>query len=67
MAGAGAGCAGLAGAAPVVTPGCVLLFGVTSRTPGATGGFDALFCAVLWVAGGDGLLSAVLVDELFKP
>ncbi|WP_412772793.1 hypothetical protein [Nitrobacter sp.] len=35
----------LAEAAPVVTPGCVLE-GVTSRTPGVTAGFEALFCAV---------------------
>ena len=40
-----AGCCGCEGAAPVVTPGAMLFRGVTSRTPGGTGGGEV--CAVL--------------------
>ena len=56
------GAAGVAGAAPVVTPGSVLARGVTSRMPGGAAGGDvcAVFCAVEDVP-------AWLIDELFRP
>ena len=61
-----AGCCGCAGAAPVVTPDALLLCGVTSRTPGGTGGGEV--CAVLWFAEGVcAVLPAELVDVLFNP
>jgi hypothetical protein len=61
------GCCGRAGAAPVVVPGCMLLRGVTSRTPGATGGVDV--CAVFGLAGVVCalLVPVELVEVLFSP
>lgn len=58
------GVCGRAGAAPVVTPGAVLVRGVTSRMPGGAAGGDAgVFCAVEDV----GAVPAWLIVELFRP
>ena len=64
------GFCGAAGAAPVVTPGPVLAWGVTSRMPGGGACGDGWFCAVLC---GGAVFCAVddvpawLIDELFRP
>src|SRR5258705_9339646 len=55
--------AGLAGAAPVVMPGRVLDFGVTSRMPGGAAGLAGCGCAV-WEGG---VVPAWLMVVLFRP
>jgi hypothetical protein len=54
---------GWLGAAPVVTPGEVLLRGVTSRMPGGAAGLAGVVCAVF--AGGS--VEAWFTLVLFKP
>jgi hypothetical protein len=55
---------GRSGAAPVVMPGLVFAFGVTSRMPGGAGGGDAgSLCAYF----DGGVVPASCTLELFKP